>query len=339
MLLLICGWLAGLEIFTKVVVERHSKVQEEVNREYREAIAIRQSAGGPGQLLVVGNSLVGQDLDFPALKKGLAPEWETHRFWIHATEYEDWYYGLRRLFAEGARPKVVAVTLAAMHWHTSTIRGDYSSLYLFRPLDIPAIGAEVGLDRTKTSNLLFARYSRFYALRSEIRKETLKVIFPDLPRMYQLFKPTMGQPLTAAEVKPVLEPRVRRIEELTAKYGARLILIVPPVPRPGQEFHAEIVNAAAAAGAQAVIPLSCKDLPGREFEDDVHLTATGAKVFTQKLIGPLREALAQRASGDSPKPSLPGKQSAQHLHAYRVPIDHSALEIRNIRHERGTSGA
>ncbi len=290
-LLLICGWLAGLEVFTRVVIERHSKVQEEVNREFREALAIRQHPGGRRELLIVGNSLVGQDLDFPALQKGLEPEWQTHRFWIHATEYEDWYYGLRRLFADGARPQAVAITLAAMHWHTSSIRGDYSSLYLFRPVDIPAIGAAAGLDRTKTSDLLFARFSRFYALRSEIHKEVLKVIFPDLPRMYALFKPTMGQPLTAAEVQPVLEPRVKKLEDLTAKYGARLILIVPPVPRPGQEFHAELKSAAQAAGARAVIPLSCEDLPRRDFEDDVHLTNAGAEVFTERLIGPLREAL------------------------------------------------
>ena len=292
-LTLILGLLVGLEVFTRVVVERHSKVQEEVNREYREAVAIhgRQAAGEPGELLVVGNSLVGQDLDFALLVKGLEPEWQTHRFWIHATGYEDWYYGLRRLFAAGARPKVVAVTLAAMHWRSSAIRGDYASLYLFRPWDIPAVGAAAGLDRTTTSDLLFARFSRFYALRSEVRKEVLKIIFPDLPRMYDLFKPTAAQPLTPREVMPVIGPRVKAMNELTQAYGAKLVLIVPPVPRPGQEFHPELRKAAREAGAEAVIPLDCGNLPRGDFEDDVHLTGAGAKVFTEKLIGPLREAL------------------------------------------------
>jgi hypothetical protein len=293
-LVLIFGLLAALEVFTRVVVERHSKVQEEVNQEYKEAIALDHGGGGgqPEQLLVVGNSLVGQDLDFPLLVKGLAPEWRTHRLWIHATGYEDWYYGLRRLFAEGARPKVVAITLAAMHWYTSGIRGDYSALYLFKPADIPTIGVEVGLDRTKTSDLFFARFSRFYALRAEIRKEVLKEIFPDLPRMYDLFKPTAAQPLTSSEVLSVVGPRLKRMHDLAATYGVRIILIVPPVPRPGQEFQEELQNAAKTAEVSAVIPLSCEDLQPADFEDDVHLTTAGAEIFTERLIGPLRGALA-----------------------------------------------
>ena len=293
MLVSIVGWMAAMETFARVAVERRSKLQREINREHAEAAAIHSGwkQGGPGQVLIVGNSLVGQDLDFPAIERGLAPQWRSRRMWIHATGYQDWYYGLKRLFGEGARPDAVVVTMAAMHWHAGGIRGDYAAAYLFQARDIPQIGQEAGLDRTGTSDLLFARISRFYALRSEIRKQVLQVIFPDLPQLYALFKPTASKLLTSQEVLRVIEPRIRRMSALTGSYGARLILVVPPVPRPGQEFHSELRTAAKQAGVDVVMPDSLSDVPANEFEDDVHLTAAGAAEFTRKLIPPLKLAL------------------------------------------------
>ena len=308
LLAIIALLLAGFEVFTRVVIERASNVQREVNQQYREAISIRRRTGPAGtkQLLIVGNSLVGHDLDFHAIQKAVQPEWQAHEFWIYATAYEDWYYGLRRLFAEGATPDVVAITFAAMHWETSGIRGDYGSLYMFRPQDIPRIGAEADLDRTKTSNLLFARFSKFYALRSEVRKQAFQALIPDLPALYSLFKPTASHHRPAYEVASIIEPRLERMAELVRQHGAKLILIVPPVPRPGEEYHAELLNAARKAGIQRVVmPMRYADLPPGDFSDDVHLSPYGAKVFTDQLIGPLRNALGETAAvGTAARTSL-----------------------------------
>jgi hypothetical protein len=285
--LLVC-----FETFTRSVIERKSVVEQELNREYTDALRIRRNLSpARKQLLVVGNSLVGHGLDFRILEKSLGPEWQIHRYWIYNTAYEDWYYGLRRLFAEGSRPDVVAIDLAALHWYAPGIRGDYSSTYMFRVEDIPKLASEISLDRTKESNLFFARYSKFYAVRSEIRKVVLQALIPDLPRMYDLFKPTVGRHLSNREVLADIEPRVVKMRRLVEANGARLVLIVPPIPRPGEEHHAELLASARDAGVKAFIPLSCFDLPAKDFVDDMHLSLQGASLYTTRLGGEMRSAL------------------------------------------------
>ena len=189
-LLMIAVPLLSFEIATRVVIEHKSKVQREVNREYAEAIEIRKgSQSQPRQLLIVGNSLVGHGIDLDELRRNLSPEWQAHEFWIYNTSYDDWYFGLRRLFAAGSRPEVVAVVFAAMHWNENGIRGDYSSQYLFQTSDIPLVRSQLGLDKTMSSSLYLARFSKAYAIRSDIRKVLLNQLLPDLPQMYDLFKP------------------------------------------------------------------------------------------------------------------------------------------------------
>jgi hypothetical protein len=289
---IIIALLISFEVFTRYVVERSSKVQRELDREYREAVQIRRDLRSPWkQLLVVGNSLVGQGLDFKVLQHSLSPEWQVHRYWIYNTAYEDWYFGLRRVFAEGSRPDVVAIDLAALHWYAPGIRGEYSSLYMFRAADMSEIASELELDRTRTSNLLFATYSKFYAVRSETRKVLLQALLPDLPKMYGLFKPTVSRHLSNPEVLADIEPRVMKMRKLVEANGARLVLIVPPIPRPGEEYHVELMAAARQAGVEAFIPMSCSDVPAGNFVDDMHLSPQGATLYTTKLVNMMRPAL------------------------------------------------
>ncbi len=284
--------LVGLEVVTRVVIEKRSKVEQELSREYTEALLIRRNPKHHRkELLIVGNSLVGHGLDFGMLRTVLSPDWDVHRYWIYNTSYEDWYFGLHRLFAEGSRPDVVAVTFAALHWFATGIRGDYSAAYMFEAGDIPELASEVQLDRTKTSNLFFARYSKFYAVRSETRKAILQQILPDLPRMYDLFQPTASKPRPSREVLAILTPRIKRMSDLVKRNGATLMLIVPPIPRPGEEYHQELLVAARAAGVEVFMPMNCSDLPKKDFIDDMHLTPRGAALYTGRLLSVMEPAL------------------------------------------------
>jgi hypothetical protein len=287
--------LAAFELFARIYVERHSKVQREVNAEYAEAVKINRS--GRKQLLIVGNSLVGHGVDFGFVRSTLPADWEAHRFWIYNTGYEDWYFGLRRLMAEGSRPDVVAVVFAGLNWYDSGIRGDYSSQYLFQTRDLPRIKSELDLDRTTTTGLLFAHYSKFYALRTEIRKQLLQAVVPDLPHMYNLIKPGQSRPITDAEIADLLTGRISAYRDILKGYNARLVLIVPPLPRPGAEHQGAIRLAAARAGIEAVIPLSCAAVPAADFADDMHLTPEGARLFTAAFIRQLVPALNAAAAG------------------------------------------
>ncbi|HLH01274.1 MAG TPA: hypothetical protein VKX25_00765 [Bryobacteraceae bacterium] len=300
LLLLIALLLGSAELFARLIVQRHSKVEVMVTREHREALALRPAANGtPKQLLIVGNSFVGMDLDLPTLQQRLAPAWNVHRYWLYNTYYNDWYYGLKRLLAEGSRPDAIAVTFATTSFQISTIRGDYSSYYLFQPRDLLSLESAADLDNTETANLLFARYSRFYGLRSEIRKVLLQSVLHDLPRMYNLFHPPSGTPLKGATVSSAITPRLAALEQLTSRYGVRLLIIVPPLPRPGQEFQPEMRQAAARAGITVVMPYSSHDLPASLYIDDVHLSPEGALKFSETIAPLLADAL-----GATPQPGV-----------------------------------
>ncbi len=288
--------LVALEVSTRTIVEKESNVQRELNEEYREAVQIQKQPGAKTrQLLIVGNSLVGHSLDFDLIRRQLGPDWQVHRYWIYNTTYDDWYFGLRRMFAEGSRPDTVAVTFAALHWFVSATRGEYSAAYLFRAADIPALASELALDRTATSNLLFARYSKFYALRSETRKAVLETILPDLPRMYDLLQPGESNPWPSKEVLDLMTQRIAKMRQLAERNGAHLVLIVPPIIRPGQEYHSELALAARKAGVEAFMPMSGSDLPSSDFADDMHLTREGATLYTTRLLSMLKPALDGRS--------------------------------------------
>jgi hypothetical protein len=284
LLLVIAIFLVAFEAATRLVIEHKSKVQREVNVEYAEAIAIqRHRPPAPRQLLVVGNSLVGHGIDMDELRRDLPTDWKAHEFWIYNTNYDDWYFGLRRLFADGSRPDVVAIVFAAIHWNATGTRGDYSAQYLFSTGDIPKVQSQLDLDRTTTASLLFSRFSKAYAIRSEVRKVLLNQLLPDLPRMYGLFKPGPTRHISERQLVDVATRRMLAYKELASRYGTSLVVVVPPLPPPREEHHAALREAAERAGVHIAIPLSGEDIPSSDFSDDVHLTPQGATLFTSAL--------------------------------------------------------
>ena len=286
--------LIAFEAVTRIVIERKSKVQRMVNEEYSEAIHLRNDSGKARRhLLVVGNSLVGHGIDLPELQEHLPPNWDATRYWIYNTTYTDWYFGLKRLFVEGSRPDVVAVVFAAMHWEAEGTRGDYASQYLFETRDIPVIREQLDLDKTTTISLLLSRYSKFYAMRSEIRKVLLNQILPDLPQMFSLLKPGSTRHMADSELVKVVAYRMKAYRDLVESYNARLVLIVPPVPRPQEEHQQALRVAAASAGVPIFMPLQASDLRASDFADDVHLTPAGARIFTSQLTADLVPALEE----------------------------------------------
>ena len=126
--------LLSSELLARFVVQSHSNVEVMMRKEHEEALRLSPASNGrPKQLLIVGSSFVGMDLDVALLRQQLAPAWEVHRYWLYNTLYNDWYYGLKRLLDEGSRPDAIAVTFATTSYYGSGIRGDYSSYHLFQP--------------------------------------------------------------------------------------------------------------------------------------------------------------------------------------------------------------
>ena len=93
------------------MLDRVSRIQRRTVEEYRLAQTIGADTCGRKHVLLVGNSLLDEDVRFDRVRDALADRWDARRFVIEQTFYYDWYYGLKRLFREGARPDVVIVML------------------------------------------------------------------------------------------------------------------------------------------------------------------------------------------------------------------------------------
>jgi len=108
LLVMIVAWLLAMEAFAVYGVPRLSRTEQRVKDEYHAALALRESTP---TVLFVGNSLLLANVDLSVVGPALQPRWQSRRLAVESTSYADWYFGLRRLFAEGARPDTVVLML------------------------------------------------------------------------------------------------------------------------------------------------------------------------------------------------------------------------------------
>ena len=280
----------GLELATRRTLSQVSEVGQRLDSEQAAAEGIRQSAEGPLPVLIVGNSLLGSGVDPRLLDDRLRPEHHLVRFVVEDTNYLDWYYGLNRLFREGARPKTVLLMLTPRQLAATTVRGDIFGRVLLDPRDLLQVKHDSASDNTTTGGLLFATVSEFYGFRSEIRKWFLLRLLPDFPNLTARLRP-MALPLPAdEELENRIQPRLERMASLCADYGAQLVLVLPP-DNDTNDGSAAVFHAARANDIPVVVPFGPRELPPTLYSDGVHLNADGAAVFTRVLGASLRSVL------------------------------------------------
>jgi len=69
------------------------------------------------EILLVGNSLLNEGVDFPQFTADMPTKWRIKRLVIESTTYIEWYYGLGRIFRDGARPDLVCLMLSWEQLH------------------------------------------------------------------------------------------------------------------------------------------------------------------------------------------------------------------------------
>jgi hypothetical protein len=285
----------GAEGAARVALDRVSRIQRRTADEYRLAQTIgHDDTCGRRHLLMVGNSMLLEDVDFGGVRQALAPEWDTRRFVIEQTNYYDWYYGLKRLFREGARPDVVVLMMTSRHWIRPDIRGDYTAQYLIAAPDLPAAARDLHLDATETASLVFARASKFWGTRTEIRNFLLGRIMPDLGNLMNFSSVVEASTLTADDVEPVARTRITAIEEVLRPYGTRLVVLLPALlgTKDGSGYIG-VMRAARSVGVSAMMPVGHGVFGADMYRDGgFHLNAAGAAAFTKVLAPALRNELA-----------------------------------------------
>jgi hypothetical protein len=289
LLLIVAAICGSLEALTRILLPRMSRLQA---REIGERRAALSPARGPGKrLLIVGNSLLLEDVDFPALHAAMSPEWDAQRFSVDQTLALDWYYGLRRLFKQGARFDAVAITFTPQQLVAASVRGSYSAWRLFSPGDIVEVARDANLSPTQSGDLLLSSVSEFYGMRVELRKLLLGRFLPALPDLMRNFISYPAWEPNPEELFVEARKTLARFRELGDQNQAEILLIVPPIPavRDGAD---SVLRAAESTGIRVIAPIRSGSLPLSVYRDGFHLNSEGAALFTPALAGQLRQAVS-----------------------------------------------
>jgi hypothetical protein len=213
------------------------------------------------------------------------PDVKPSRLVVENTSYLDWYYGLRGLFRQGAKPDVVVLVLNPTQLTSNSFNGDYSARFLVAPQDLPSFSRSVGADGNRASSLWLANVSAFYGARAEIRTWLMGRLLPGLTSLFR----TSPRP-SGGDVGAVASERFTELRELCLQNAAQLLVVLPPARRDAGVDG--ITQAAAQADVHVLIPIAPGVLPPSNYADNFHLNATGAGIFTPALASSLKHALS-----------------------------------------------
>ncbi len=273
--------LSVAEIAAWAGLPRVSRIERRIDREIAEAASIHRVPNAAPKVLIVGNSLLLRGVDFQNLKGSLAPGIEVRRLVVEGTNYLDWYYGLRKLFAEGARPDVVVLNINAPQLITDAFRGDYSAYRLVSMGDLTHLARDAGLNLTQTTSLFFAR-SSFFGTRVEIRKFLLSSLMPGFQELQGHLTQPREWKFDPEFIVMHASQRLASLRALSQEYGATFIYLIPAELKPSTDDQA-LEEAGRQVSVQVLRPLAPGEAPAREFMDGFHLNPQGAARYTTAL--------------------------------------------------------
>jgi hypothetical protein len=293
LLVLILALLAtALEAACRLAVPRISQIEHRVVEEHRVVLASGNAPAAGFQAIVLGNSLLEAGIRFDEARRLLSPEIDARRWVIHDTFYFDWYYGLRRLFADGCRPDVVVLVLTPRQLVRSKIRGNYFGYHLMRMADLFSVASDLGLSNTETSSLAFANLSAFFGLGAEVRKWLAGQVFQDLPELTKLMIGERTGPLVEGPIESICLQRLRALRQLTAQHGAGFVLVIPPTSGNTSEVEcAAARRTGSLAGVSVLEPVPVNSLLIDHYADGFHLNTRGAEIFTRSFVEAIRKEL------------------------------------------------
>ena len=285
------------EVSSRLVLNKRAMTKQRIDVQMPAVLRLRHGEGAETSILLVGNSVMVYAINPRILKTDLAIQCEIAPLFIEATSYYDWYYGLRRIFAEGAEPDVVIVALPATSFLETHIRADYFSATLLDRRDLLQLSRDLQYNWTKMASLFVGTLSSFWAHRGVIRAVVLSVfssdsklrgLVRDLPP-----KSTMTEAQIDRELRNVASYRLVALAALCADHEAQLVILLPPVVSRNDHFKT-FFEIASAAGAKVLLPISSETLRPRDFPDGAHLGSSLVDNFTHSTVLAIRGLLECR---------------------------------------------
>lgn len=291
------GLALAVELGTRLFIYDMSNMLGRLKRESTMAAALVPAADRPRPVLVVGNSLLIAAVDVARLDAQLrAEERSAFRFGIEQTTYFDWYYGLRRLVAGGARPDTIVLCFETRHLLGSGVHGDIFAHFLMRPTDLFSVAHALDLSPTEAADLSMANLSAFWGLRKEIRKNLLGRLLPGLPSLAAMM--ARGQPAPppkADDLRTLGRDRLLALADVVKPAGIKFVLALAPPLR--AEDAVLMKRLSEETGVPLVAPLTDDDLVRTDYDvDGYHLGDAGRAKYTDAL-GDTLSGLLRRMDG------------------------------------------
>ena len=293
LLIAVLVYFVALEILTNFGLKRVSQAGRRVHEDYLQALTLRPlTYDGHKTVLVVGNSLLVAGVERKRLAVEMSPEFTVTMLPIENTTYLDWYFGLRRLFAEGARPSAVILCLSPRQLISDSVNGEDFAHRMMQLDDIQLVRKAAGLDMTTTSAFFFANLSSWLGGRNSIRNWILEIWLPKASLLAASLT-TQGPLVSESQQRDIVikaEHRLHELRDFSATYGARFVYLVPPQTSRGG-LSEQIRLSAGQSGLSVVIPYLPGEMAPSYFVDGFHLNPVGASVFTDRLRPMLQSSL------------------------------------------------
>lgn len=284
LLLCICIIFGSLELFAFFIYPRISRIQNRTVKELCDAKQIRKTDSlGKPIILLIGNSLMFDGIDFDLLKKGTDSLFTIKRLGIEQTQYLDWYYGLKNLFSQGMKPSLILICLGPEHYFGNGIRTEVFAHDLLKLNDLFQIKKDAQLNNTNTSLLAFAHLSSWLGNRTELVKWIMSLIIPGLDEMTSLLQQKRNNMPSDTLFLNTIRPRFFKLDSLCRSYGSNIAILLPSIQSHKNSTDI-LISEANHAGIRVIIPVIPGQFDASLFKSDrYHLNETGAKAYTASL--------------------------------------------------------
>ena len=277
------AFLLMIEAISRVSFDSTSKVQRREAGERHSLLAVNDAgSSNDPHVALLGNSLMLEGIDLSILDARLEPNYLPISYFVLGTNYYDWYFGLKRLFAEGMRPRYVVLGLSPYQLATSDLRGEMSARYLIQQSDLLETVRKTHMDATQASGLVLAHYSEFYSTRDTTRGFIMSRLLPKVGELlHERFSVYRDPEIPKSVLEPLAAKRLSETAELCRGYGATFVLVVPPTYQKGAET---IVEAGKERGVSVLVPVKDNEFDSTFYQPDgFHLNKKGSEIFTQRL--------------------------------------------------------
>jgi hypothetical protein len=283
--------LSATEALSRLGFDRISKVQRRQLSERRTLLSIRDTPSSTTRhIAVLGNSLMLDGVDVPLLEEKLQTAAAPVPYLVLATEYYDWLFGLKRLFAEGARPRFVLLGLSPNQLASPRSHGDYSAQYLFEASDLVEIARKTHMDATTATGFFLSKVSKFYGTREITRSFILNAVLPSVSQLFQAKLTNVHPPeVPATTLRALATQRLSAVNELCRANGSQFILVIPPTDQKGSDTISAVGRD---LGIPVLVPVPDRVLDSSFYQaDGFHLNEMGAQIFTLQLATELTQEL------------------------------------------------